>query len=136
MPLSNDKTARKAQLANLRCGPVIHGAHSEPRLRPLRECALVELEERFPSAASDELVLLAHRRAQLELLAAWQDERGLFQNRQRGIPFPAVGLHRQIACDYERQYAVLAEREHARRTTPALSLEQHLREHYGNSGQS
>lgn len=110
MPLSNDDFARRRQLRNLKHAPV-HGAYSETRLAPLRERYAVELKQRFPSADPPEIALLANRQAQLTLLAEWQDRRGLLANRQRGTVFPAVALHERIAAAFERQYALLRERE-------------------------
>lgn len=118
MPLSNDDQARHAQLANLKQNAPersrTHGAHSDAKLAPLREQAVIDLRKRFPSADDAEISLLAHRQAQLSVLGEWQDRRGLLANRQRGIPFPAVQLHEKIAAAFEKQYAALAERERAR----------------------
>jgi hypothetical protein len=119
MPLSPDPNARKAQLANLKANAHhIHGAHSETALAPLRAGYAAELAEAFPSASKAEISLLAHRQAQLHVLAAWMDKHGVLANKQRGVPFPAVQLHERIAAAFEKQYALLAEREHARAEDP------------------
>jgi hypothetical protein len=133
MPLSRDPDARSAQLANLKQNSPERsktaGAHSPARLAPLRDQAAVELAARFPSASSEEVALLAHRRAQLELLAKWMDDRGLFANRQRGTVFPAVQLHERIATAFERQIAALTQREHvAGRTNPQAQIDAVLAE--------
>jgi hypothetical protein len=119
MPLSPDPTKRAVQLANLKHpANVKHGAYDPARLAPLREQYAVELATAFPSASEAEIGLLAHRQAQLHVLAEWQCERGLLANRQRGIPYPAVALHDQIARAFEKQYALLREREDARGDDP------------------
>jgi hypothetical protein len=104
MALSSDPDARIIQLRNLKPNAAAkHEAFSEPRLAPLRERYAAELAAAFPSAAEAEIGLLAHRQAQLHVLAAWMDKRALFANRQPGVVFPAVALHDKIASAYERQ---------------------------------
>ena len=111
MALSPDPEKRRIQLANLKVGPVTHGASSESELRPLRERFVEEYLERFPSADPAEVSLLSHRRAQLELLQSWQDRYGLFSNKQRGTVTPASELFERTAIAFERQLAGLRERE-------------------------
>jgi hypothetical protein len=112
MPASRDPVKRQAQLANLRNGKTpTHGAQSEVRVRPLRERYLAELAVTYPNATDHELVIQAQRLAQLELLGAFLDERGVIRHRRRGDVFPAASLAEKIASAYERQAAVLAERE-------------------------
>ena len=79
MALSPDPEKRRNQLANLKVGPVSHGASSEPTLAPLRAGFAAEFTERFPSADPAEISLLSHRRAQLELLQSWQDGMACFK---------------------------------------------------------
>jgi hypothetical protein len=91
MPLSRDPDALSKRLSNLKPNAAsTHSVSARRQLAPRRESATVELRRRFPSADDDEISLMAHRRAMLELPADWMGARGLFQNRQRGIPFPAV----------------------------------------------
>ena len=112
MPLSSDPAKREAQLANLRStSAVTHGATSEQRIRPLRERYLAELAEAFPSATAPELAIQAQRLAQLELLGAFLDERGVIRHRRRGDVFPAASMAEKLAAAYERQAAVLLDRE-------------------------
>ena len=128
MPLSNNSDARKRQLENLRPGAATKtGVWSEPRLAPLREQYALELAAAFPSASAAEIGLLAHRQAQLSVLASWMDYRGVFANRQRGTTYPAVALHDKIATAFERQYAALRDREKGRGDRPA-SLDEVLAE--------
>lgn len=123
MPLSSDPDARRAQLANL--DGTKHGAKSEVVLAPLRERYAVELAQTFPSAARAEIVLLAHRQAELDVLESWMDQRGLLSNRQRGTgvsrvvtiisstpacstssampPTFLVELRRQLLLDFESE---------------------------------
>jgi hypothetical protein len=134
MPLSNDPHKRVVQLANLKHpSNVRHGAYDPARLAPLRERYQLELAEAFPSASEAEIGLLAHRQAQLHVLADWQCSHGLLANRQRGIPYPAVALHDKIATAFERQYAALREREDARGDQPE-NLEDYLQRVYGEEG--
>jgi hypothetical protein len=113
MPLSPNPEARKTQLANLKANAHhIHGAHSETALAPLRAGYASELAEAFPSASKAEISRPAHRQA-LHVLAAWMDKHGVLANKQRGVPFPAVQLHERIAAAFEKQYALLREREQA-----------------------
>jgi hypothetical protein len=135
MPLSPDPDKRAVQVANLKLPHTKHRAYSTVELAPLRAKYQVELAAAFPSASDAEIGLLAHRQAQLVVLAAWQDERGLLQNRQRGIPYPAVALHDKIATAFERQYAALREREDAR-GDQAESLQDYLERTYGDEAQS
>jgi hypothetical protein len=116
MPLSNDPAKAEIQKRNLKpYAARRHGAFSPTRLAPLRDHYTVELTQAFPSASTAEISLLAHRQAQLHVLAEWMDERGLFANRQRGVPFPAVLLADRIAAQFEKQFAALRERERASR---------------------
>jgi hypothetical protein len=124
MGLSSDETARSKQLANLRPNAAqTHGFWSETKLKPLRDSFVLELSEQFPSAHSDEIALLATKRAQISVLSDRMDKRGLLQNRQRGIPFPAVALFNSSGSSYEKQFNVLREREEARQppTHPAVA---------------
>src|SRR5947207_14338264 len=106
MPLSNDPGARARQIANLKPNAAaIDGGYSKGQLASLRGRYVVELQQRFPSADRSEIALLAHRQAQLAVLGAWQDRRGLLADQRRGVPFPAVQLHERIAAAFERQYA-------------------------------
>jgi hypothetical protein len=136
MPLSSDPDKRVAQLRNLKPNAAAtHGAFSEQQLAPLRERYIAELQEAFPSASGAEIALLAHRQAQLAVLAAWMDRRGLFVNRQRGIPYPAVQLHDRIATAFERRRDILAAREQAR-AAGGGDLHAYIERVYGEDGGS
>ena len=120
MPTSRDPAKRSRQLANLRNAPaapagnrrtLVHGAHSEIAIRELRERHVTELAEAFPSASRHEVAIMAHRAAQLELLGAFVDERGVIRHKRRGDIFPAAGFMDRIAQAFERQYALLLDRE-------------------------
>jgi hypothetical protein len=126
MPLSNDSEARQRQLANLRQNAATtHGASSEIVIRDARERYLIELAEAFPSATHPELVIQAGRLAKLEALAAYIDARGVIRHQRRGDVFPAAALEEKIAAAYERQAAVLLDRQRAAVNHP-LALDQYL----------
>jgi hypothetical protein len=128
VPTSNDPEKAAIQRRNLKqFSPETshtHGAHSERSVRPLRERFLTELAEAFPNASRAELTIQAQRLAQLELLGAYLDERGVIRHHRRGEVFPAAGLMERIAAAYEKQAAALAERERsASRPSPAAAFE-------------
>lgn len=130
MPLSGDQEARNRQLANLRRGgpspalgnrqTVTHGANSEACVRELREKHLAELVKAFPNASGQELAIQAHRLAQLELLGAFVDERGVIRHKRRGDVFPAASFMDRLAVAFERQHALLLDRERSPAYRPTL----------------
>jgi hypothetical protein len=129
VPLSQDPEKRANQLANLKTTSAIkHGARSEERVRPLRERHVAELAKAFPSATELEVAIQAHRLAQLDLLGAFMDERGVIRHKRRGEVFPAAGLMEKIATSFERQQAILLERERTKGAPPAQALESILAE--------
>jgi hypothetical protein len=77
-----------------------HGAQSETRVAPLREKHLADLLKTFPSANEHRLVIQAHRLAQLELLGAFTDARGVIRHKRRGDVFPAAALAERIATSF------------------------------------
>ncbi len=130
MGVSSDPAKAAIQRANLRPNAATkHGAYSTAKLAPLREQFVIELRKAFPSAADDQISLLAHQRAQLAALGEWMDRRGLLANKRRGTVFDAVRLHLQLANSYEKQYAALqaAERERDKDKPPSyFDLRQEL----------
>jgi hypothetical protein len=130
MAVSRDPAKAAIQRANLRNAPaapagngraVVHGAFST-RVRDAREKHVVELVEAFPNATSPEIAIQAHRLAQLDLLGAFMDERGVIRHKRRGEVFPAASLMEKIAVSFERQHALLLERERTRPARPAETL--------------
>jgi hypothetical protein len=129
MPLSQDPEARARQLANLRSTSAVqHGANSEQLIRPLREKYLAELAAAFPNASAAELAIQAHRLAQIELLGAFLDERGVIRHKRRGDVFPAVSMAEKLAAAYERQHAAMREREQASGGDPQAAIDAIMRE--------
>jgi hypothetical protein len=121
LPVSKDPGKAAIQKANLRqYAAMTHGAHSPEQIRPLRERFLAELAEAFPSASRHEIAIQAHRLAQLELLGLFLDEKGVIRHRRRGDVYPAASLAEKIASAYERQSAVLEQRERDRRDPAAV----------------
>ena len=88
-----------------------HAAYSAGAIRDARERYLAELTEAFPAASAQELVIQAHRLAQLELLGAFVDERGVIRHKRRGDVFPAAQFMERVATAFERQHALLVQRE-------------------------
>lgn len=123
MPLSADPSKRAAQLSNLVPGAraagtgnrraVQHGAYSAGAIREAREKHLAELAETFPRASTQELVIQAHRLAQLELLGEFVDQRGVIRHKRRGDVFPAAMFMERVAAAFERQHALLVQRKAA-----------------------
>ena len=115
MPLSHDESARARQLANLRRpGAVIHGAHAESRVRPLRERFLAELHAAYPAVPLADLNSQAERQALIALYSDYVDERGPIRHRRRGELFPAAQeLARLLAAHEKRSVELHAlQREH------------------------
>jgi hypothetical protein len=100
MPASKDPVKRQAQLANLKRGQPVHGASTEERVRPLRETYLAELRGELPNASERRLIVQAHRLAQMHLLGAFTDERGVIAHRRRGTVYPASALAERIASAF------------------------------------
>ena len=112
MPTSRDPEKAARQLANLRQNAAVtHGARSEELIRPLRERYFAELTEELPHAKPREVLLLANRLAKMELYEAFIDERGVIRHRRRGDVFPAAVESERLAVAFEKQYALLLERE-------------------------
>lgn len=127
MPLSSDPEKRAAQLANLKpTSATKHGAYSDAAIRDLRREHLAELAAEFPSASRRELLILAHRIAQLDKLAEHADRYGVLRDKRRGEPFPAATLAEKLASSVERQIAALLERERTAGKPPAGDLDAHL----------
>jgi hypothetical protein len=122
--LSRDPEKRANQLANLKLASnVTHGAHSGALIRQATAEHLTNLIATFPSATQEELVLQATRMAQIERLAAFLEQRGLIRDRRTGAVFAAADLLAKLSTAFERQHAVLLEREQVRRGAGAQSLE-------------
>jgi hypothetical protein len=120
MPTSTDPVKRAKQLANLkRPGSTLHGAYSETAIRPIRERLVAELTKAFPSATSEEIATQAMRMAQLEALGIYLDERGVIAHKRRGTIYPAAVFAEKLAAQFERQHALLLERERERGRHPA-----------------
>ncbi|MGZ6565262.1 MAG: hypothetical protein ACXVH1_38005 [Solirubrobacteraceae bacterium] len=105
-----------------------HGAFSRA-VPELRKRFLAELAEAFPNASEAEITIQAQRLSQLELLGGFLDERGVIRHRRRGETYPALALMERIAASYERQAAVLREREGEQGAEPTETLEQILEEY-------
>jgi hypothetical protein len=119
VPLSRDEDARKRQLANLKATSATkHGAYSETAIRPIRERLVAELAKAFPSATSEEIATQAMRMAQLEALGVYLDERGVIAHKRRGTVYPAAVFAERLAAQFERQHALLIERERERGRHP------------------
>lgn len=131
MPRSSDPAKAAVQLANLKQNrpdaSKTHGAYAEDRIRPHRERHLAELTEAFPSATEAELAIQAQRLAQLELLGAFLDERGVIQLRRRGNVFPAASMAERLAAAFEKQHAMLLQREQVS-SQPASKIAQWQRQ--------
>ena len=120
MPLSSDPAARSRQLANLKATSAVkHGAYSATAIRPIRERLVAELTKAFPSATSEEIATQAMRMAQLEALGVYLDERGVIAHKRRGTIYPAAVFAEKLAAQFERQHALLLERERERGRHPA-----------------
>ena len=114
MPLSSDPQARERQLGNLkRTAATTHGAKSETQIRPLRERYVAELRAEFPNASERRLIIQAHRLAQLELLGAFTDDRGVIRHKRRGDVFPAAALAEKVASAYLAEHERLEAAERA-----------------------
>lgn len=112
MPASKDPAKAAIQRANLRQNAAeTHGAYSPVTIRPARERYAAELAAAFPNASSAEVAIQAQRLAQLEQLGAYLDERGVIRHKRRGDVYPAASLAEKLATAYERQAAMLAQRE-------------------------
>ena len=124
MPLSSDPAARARQLANLKSTSAVkHNAYSETAIRPIRERLVTELTKAFPSATSEEIATQAMRMAQLEALGIYLDERGVIAHKRRGTIYPAAVFAEKLAAQFERQHALLLERERERgRPSPLAGL--------------
>jgi hypothetical protein len=115
MPLSKNEAARDRQLANLKpAAAATHGAHSGALIRDASRERLASLTERFPSAGQEELTVHAVRMAQIERLAAYVEHKGLIRNQRKGDVFPAVEMLARLSTAFERQHALLLEREQAK----------------------
>jgi hypothetical protein len=113
--LSGDPKARERQLLSLRRpGSTIHGAYSATAIQPIRERLVAELTKTFPSATAEEIATQAMRMAQLEALGLYLDQRGVIAHKRRGTIYPAAVFAAQLAAQFERQHALLIERERDR----------------------
>jgi hypothetical protein len=115
--------ARRKQLANLKADGTTHGAYSKTKARDLRIRFVTELSGSYPNATPTELQIQALRLVQLELLSEYLLERGPIKNRRDGSIRPAATALERISAAYERQAALLAERERGAGAPPAESLE-------------
>jgi hypothetical protein len=56
--------------------------------------------------------------AQLEALGVYLDERGVIAHKRRGTVYPAAVFAERLAAQFERQHALLIERERERGRHP------------------
>jgi hypothetical protein len=90
-----------------------HGAHSPAKVAAASERHLTALRERFPNADVTILSLQASRLAQLELVGAWLEPRGVIRNTRTGTIYPAALYWWKVASAFERTHERLAEQERA-----------------------
>src|SRR5437762_359976 len=108
MPLSSDPAAKRNQLANLRRGPVEHGAYARRRLAPVRARHAEELRRDFPALDDRRLSLLADCLARCEVAARWLDRRGRVVKDDTGEVFPVV---RELARWGQQAWGMIGEVE-------------------------
>ena len=127
MPLSKDENARQRQLANLKTTAATkHGAQSPDAVREAAKRFFTELRETFPSADDSEIVIMAQRRAQIEMLGRYIAERGtVIRHQRRGEVYPAAAMMEKLSAAYEKQFGVLRDRERAAVDRP-LALDEYL----------
>lgn len=136
MPLSQDPEARQRQLANLKPhAAMTHGARSGAVIREAAAEHLANLKRQLPSASDEELWVQASRMAQIQRLSAFIEERGLIRDQRKGTVYNAASMLAQLSSTFERQHAVLLERERATGPGAGEQLEAIVRE-YGKGGAS
>jgi hypothetical protein len=141
-PPHNPSRAKRSvhpnSLANLKQNNIAShtsGAHSELAVRPFRERYLAELRAEFPNASERRLLIQANRLGQLDLLAAFTDERGVIRHRRRGDVFPAASLAEKIASAYLAEHDRLEAQERERATPdPGEALRRHVAQISAESG--
>ncbi len=99
-----------------------HGAHSPALLEPVREQHLERLLTRFPQADVTILGLQATRAAQLQLVGAWLDGKGIIRNKRFGTIWPAAEYWGKVALAYERANERLEQQQREAAPNPAESL--------------
>jgi hypothetical protein len=122
---------RRAQLANLKQNnPELsktHGAYSPMKAQERSAELLAELSSSMPSASQAELEIQAVRWAQIELLREHVYEKGSVRDRRKGDIYPAAALLEKISTAFERQHALLMERElAAAKAAPRVASEEEL----------
>jgi hypothetical protein len=122
--LSKDPAKRANQLANLkRTAATTHGAFSGRLIRQATGEHLASLAAQLPNASGEELRVQASRMAQIERLTQYIEAKGLIRNQRQGTVYVAADLLAKLSTQFERQHALLLERERTRPARPAETLE-------------
>jgi hypothetical protein len=114
MPAKPGTPGRAISDANLlRNGAVTHGAYSGELIREATREHLANLSAQLPNASREELTVQAVRMAQIERLTAYVEAKGLIRNQRQGTVFAAADLLAKLSTQFERQHALLLDRERA-----------------------
>jgi len=125
MPASKDAAKREIQLANLKQNSKVsntHGAFSGRLIREATAEHAANLRTQLPTASSEEIAVQAQRMAMIDRLSEYVHARGLIADRRRGTTIPAADLLAKLSAQFERQHAVLLERERSAGVPPGESL--------------
>lgn len=102
-----------------------HGAYSPSAVAKIKDGYLDSLKAAFPKADVTILGLQATRLAQLELVGAWLDGKGIIRNKRFGTIWPAAEYWGKVASAFERQHERLEAQERevsgGRRSVPTIA---------------